>query len=225
MDFSEVARTTFSAREFVDEPLPDELLFRILDSARFAPSGGNRQGWRVIVVRDIETRRKLADICNPVVKEYVAQARVGESPFNTVSPTKVTAADVANAKPGYKLFDTMQDIHRVPVVLVVAVNLFDIASFDAELKRVGVVSGASIYPFVWSILLAARNEGYAGVMTTFISRQEQKAQDLLNLPLEYAVAALIALGKPVKQLTKLTRKPVSEFTTIDRFDGDMFDVS
>ena len=52
MDLIEVMRTTFAAREFTDDPVPDEVLSRILGAARFAPSGGNRQGWRVIVVRD-----------------------------------------------------------------------------------------------------------------------------------------------------------------------------
>ena len=57
MELYDVMRTTFSAREFTADPLPDEILFKILDRARFAPSGGNRQGWRVIVVRDPQDAR------------------------------------------------------------------------------------------------------------------------------------------------------------------------
>ncbi len=59
MELTEAMHTTFAARDFTDEPISDEMLYRILDHARFAPSGGNRQGWRVIVVRETETRRRL----------------------------------------------------------------------------------------------------------------------------------------------------------------------
>ena len=65
MDVYEAMRTTFAAREFTDEPLPDRTLFEILDRARFAPSGGNRQGWHVIVVRDRATREALAELTVP----------------------------------------------------------------------------------------------------------------------------------------------------------------
>ena len=59
MELYDAMRTAFAAREFTGEPVPDEVLHRILDNARFAPSGGNRQGWRVIVVRDPAKRAAL----------------------------------------------------------------------------------------------------------------------------------------------------------------------
>ena len=68
MDLTEVMRTTFAAREFTDDPVSDEQLYRILDSARFAPSGGNRQGWRVSVGRDQAKRRELVDQSMPIGK-------------------------------------------------------------------------------------------------------------------------------------------------------------
>ena len=61
MDFVDVARTTFAAREFTDDPVPDDVLYRIFDTARFAPNGGNRQGWKVIVIRDERQRSLLAN--------------------------------------------------------------------------------------------------------------------------------------------------------------------
>ncbi len=61
MDFVDVARTTFAAREFTDDPVPDDVLYRIFDTARFAPNGGNRQGWKVIVIRDEETKKSLGE--------------------------------------------------------------------------------------------------------------------------------------------------------------------
>ena len=76
MELYDVLRTTFAAREFTDDPLPDEVLFTILDRARFAPSGGNRQGWRVIVVRDSKTRQVLAELTAPAAKRYAAAFNV-----------------------------------------------------------------------------------------------------------------------------------------------------
>jgi nitroreductase len=65
MDLYDVMRTTHAAREFTDEPLPDDTLYRILDNARFAPSGGNRQGTHITVVRDAQTRQRLAELSVP----------------------------------------------------------------------------------------------------------------------------------------------------------------
>lgn len=219
MEFEEVARTCFAARDFRDEEIPNEVLYRILDHARFAPSGGNRQGWRVILVRDPSMRRRLADLSTPTFQRYLAQVAAGESPFNTIIPSEVSEEDVAKVEVRFPLLD---NIETVPALLVVAVDLRVVASFDNALSRVGVISGASIYPFVWNLLLAARNEGYGGVLTTFLAGAEAEAQRALGLPEHHAVAAMVPLGRPVKQLTKLTRKPVEEFATWDRLDGEPF---
>ena len=90
---------------------------------------------------------------------------------------------------------------------------------DQHLDRFGVVSGASVYPLVWNILLAARNEGYGGTLTTMAVPEEVQIRDLLGIPDTHAVAALVPLGKPTRQLSKLRRRPVEEFTTRDRFEG------
>jgi len=95
-----------------------------------------------------------------------------------------------------------------------------VAALDQDLERVGVIAGASVYPFVWNVLLAARNEGYGGVLTTMAVAEEPRVRDLLGIPDSYAVAALLPLGKPLRQVTRLTRKPVSEFVTRERFDGE-----
>ena len=92
MELYEVLRTTFAAREFTSDPLPDDALAKILDQARFAPSGGNRQGWRVIVVRDPGTKRALADFSAFAGRRYAAQAANGENPWNTIDPPRVDAA-------------------------------------------------------------------------------------------------------------------------------------
>ena len=217
MDLQEAMRTTFACREFTDDPVSDEVLHRILDVARFAPSGGNRQGGHVVVVRDKGVRQRLGELCGPTLRLYAAQVAAGESPFNTVVPSAVDVATALDTPTEpFALFEHLGD---VPVALVVSVDLAAVASMDKDLDRVGLATGASIYPLVWNILLAARAEGLGGVVTTAVVPAEAEVQHLLDLPETHAVAALIPLGVPVRQLTRLKRQPVEDFTTVDSFDG------
>lgn len=216
MDLYDVMRTTFAARQFTDDPVPDAALHRILENARFAPSGGNRQGWRVVVVRDQQTRDALPALIRPTMQRYVAQVQAGEAPWNTINPTALSSEQIAATEVPEGM---IQALTQAPVLLFVFLDLAVAASFDQDLPRVGVISGASVYPFVWNILLAARNEGYGGTPTTFAAAKEDGLRTLLNVPEQYAFAAMIPLGKPVKQLTKLRRHPVDTFATLERFDG------
>jgi len=216
MDLREVMRTTFAARQLTDDPVDEATLHRILDAARFAPSGGNRQGWKVIAVRERATREALAKLTEPAGKRYVAQQRNGESPWNTIEQPRVDAATIERTEPPTRL---IEPVLKAPVVLVICVDLKVVASTDQHLQRVGVISGASIYPFAWNILLAARARGFAGTITTLAVAQEPKIQELLGLPSHVAVAAVMPLGRPVHQLTKLKRKPVSEFAMRERWGG------
>lgn len=217
MELYDVMRTTFAARQFTDDPVPDDIIHRILENARFAPSGGNRQGWRVVVVRDPGTRDALPDIIRPTMQRYIAQVQAGEAPWNTIHPTSLTDEQIAATEVPAPM---IQALTQAPVLLFVFVDLSVVASFDRHLDRVGVISGGSVYPFVWNILLAARNEGYGGTLTTFAAGREGDLKALLAVPEQFAFAAMIPLGRPVKQLTKLSRKPVETFATIERFDGD-----
>jgi nitroreductase len=133
-----------------------------------------------------------------------------------------SSVDIETEKDTDKPFPGLAEMVGAPAVLVITVDLSVVASFDSGLDRVGVISGASIYPFAWNILLAARSFGVAGVLTTYLASSEKECQQLLGVPEHHAIAALIPLGYPVKQLTKLRRKAVEEFTTIDRADGPAF---
>ena len=215
MELYDVMRTTSAVREYTGDALPDETLERILDNARFAPSGGNRQGNHVIVVRDPKTREDLIDCAIPGAKRYIAQIRNGEAPWNPLHPCGVDAQTIDAVE-----VPRQSPLRNAEVVLVVCVDLGVVAAFDQELDRIGLISGASVYPFVWNILLAARNEGFGGVLTTAAVAQEPRVKQLLGIPNGYAVAALLPIGKPVKQVSKLTRKPVAEFVTNERFDGE-----
>ena len=216
MELYDAMRTTHAVRDFTDDPLPDEVLARILDNARFAPSGGNRQGAHVVVVRSQETRERLVELTATGARRYLAQQRAGEMPWNTVHPTAVTEEQIAGTRVPRGMSEPLR---TAAVVLVFLVDLGVVASIDSELDRVGVVSGASVYPLVWNTLLAARNEGFGGVMTTMAVAEEPALLELLGAPEGHAVAAVVPLGKPVKQLTRLRRQPVEEFVTLETYAG------
>ena len=219
MELYDVMRTTAAVRKFTDDPLPDDVLERILDNARFAPSGGNRQGAHVIVVRDQATREALAELTTTGARRYAAQQASGESPWNPLHPPGPTAAEIAATEVPSQF---TAPLHNAAAVLVICVNLEVVAAIDQDLDRIGVISGASIYPFVWNILLAARNEGYGGTITTMVVAEEPQVRDLLGVPESYAVAAVLPLGKPQRQVTKLKRESVSALATHERFDGEPF---
>ena len=216
MDLYDVMRTTASVRDFTDDPLPDAVLHKILDNARFAPSGGNRQGTQVVVVREPETRTRLAEITGPGAQRYHAQGAAGETPWSAFTPSRVTDAQVAETKvPSW----VTEPLHRAAVVLVVCVDLRAVAALDKELDRVGIVGGASVYPLVWNILLAARNEGFGGTITTMAIAEEPALKELLGIPEPFAVAAVMPLGKPVKQVKRLTRVAVGDMTHLETWSG------
>ncbi len=217
MELYEVMRTTFAAREFTDAPVSDETIARILEEARFAPSGGNRQGWKVLVVRDNRSRSVLRKLIEPQMQKYVAQVKAGEAPLNTINASQVSEEDIATTQVPEQMLDNLTG---APVLILVFVDLSVVASFDSHLDRVGVISGASIYPFVWNILLAARNEGLGGTLTTFAAGAEEDVKKHFGVPDEMALSAMIPMGQPVKQLTKLTRKPVTDFVRKEYWDGE-----
>lgn len=211
-------RSTGAVRRFTDRTVDDSVVHDILDDARFAPSGGNRQPWRVAVVRDRALRRQLGDLMQPVWDDYIAVRNSGRTPYNVVDGEPDPAAGPAAHAPN----ELLDDIESAPVVLAVAADMRLIAMMDSQLDRSALTGGGSIYPFCWNLLLAARRRGLGGVLTTFLSRAEPQAAPLLGLPEHHALAATIVLGYSEHQATKLTRQPVESFTTIDRFDGPTF---
>ena len=219
MDIYDVMRTTFAAREYTGDPLPDDVLERILDNARFSPSGGNRQGARVIVIRDRGTREALAELSRTGARRYAAQLASGESPWNPLHEPGPTAGEIAATEVPAQF---TAPIVNAAVLLAVCVNLEVVAAMDQNLDRIGVISGGSVYPLVWNILLAARNEGFGGTISTMAVAEEPRVRELLNIPQTHALAALLPLGKPPKQLTKLKRASVAELAVRERFDGQPF---
>jgi nitroreductase len=224
MELIDVLRSTGAVREFLPDPVDDDVVYRLLDTARFAPNGGNRQAWRAVIVRDPARRAALRDLYLPGWYEYLAQGAAGLVPWAAVTDREAEAraidnaaamAEAAAAGPG----GFAEHLAEVPVLILVLADLRQLATVDRDLDHYTLVGGASVYPFVWSLLLAARAEGLAGVMTTMVVRREAEVRALFDIPDHVVVAALVALGRPVHQPSRLARRPVEEFSTVDAFDG------
>jgi nitroreductase len=233
MDLLETLRSTGAVREFRPEPIEDDVLYRILDTARFAPSGGNRQGWRVIVVKDPEKRRAMRDLYLTGWYEYLSIMGAGLVPWAPITDREAEAkaimgaADLAarvadesdnGAAPGMA-----EALDAAPALLVLVADLSALAAVDRDLDRYTLAGGASIYPFAWNLLLAARAEGLGGVITTMVIRREDEMQQLFSIHETCAVAAVVVLGRPVTTARRLRRLPVEEFTWVDRYQGPAFD--
>jgi len=218
-------RTTASVRDFLPDPVGDDAVARILDTARFAPSGGNRQGWRVVVVKDACIRARLRDAYLAGWYEYLAQRAAGLTPWSPLADRDAETAAIAGAAEIAAAASPdgfAEQLDRVPVLLALLVDLDAMAAVDRDLDRYTFAGAASVYPFAWSVLLAAREEGLGGVLTTMAIRNESTALAALGAPDGWALAALLALGHPTRTISKLTRAAVSSFTTVDRADGEAF---
>lgn len=225
MDLIETLRSTGAVREFTSEQVDDEVVARILDNARFAPSGGNAQAWHVVMVKDHTLRTRLRELYLPGWRDYLTMRAAGLRPW---APTNDAAAEAAAmaavtdelaaaAAQGFA-----GELDRAPVLLVVLADLAALAAVDRDADRYSFAGGASVYPFVWNILLAARAENLGGVLTTMLIRQEDAVKELLGAPDTWALAAVVALGHPVRQPRRLRREPVASFATVDRVDGAPF---
>ena len=203
-----------STRRFTDQPVPRDALERVLENARFAPSGGNRQGWRMIVVTDPQLRRRMREHYEQPWNDYMAVTG-GRAALDAGEASGLPAGRLRMLR-GADEFAHRFD--EVPVHLVVCTQVESLAITDAELKRPGIVGGASIYPFVQNVLLGLRHEGLASAFTTLLVPTEAQLRELLDIPEEYAVAGHISVGyRDGDWPRKLTRNPVSEFAFGERF--------
>jgi nitroreductase len=212
MDLYDAMRCAPTSRRFTDEPVSTDVLQRVFDSARFAPSGGNRQGWRVIVVRDPDRRRAIRDLYLPPWRNYMeltggAKMLAEES---GADPTRVRMVRLAD--------EYAQHMHELPVHLVIGVRQGDVLATDEKLPRQSIVGGASIYPFVHNVLLGLRAEGLGAAMTTLLVPAEAQVKELLAIPDEIALAAHVGVGHRADPWPKrLARRPVEEFAFGERF--------
>lgn len=211
MELTDAMRTTGTCRYFRPDPVPDEVLRAAFDVARFGPQGGNRQPVRWIVVRDAATKQALADLYLPPWKAYLAGVGIGDVRVGALPQTVVDADHFA------------EHLAEVPAIVVACAEVEGLHPTDAELGRLSVVGGGSIYPTVQNLCLALRDQGVGTAVTTLLCLSEPAVRELLAIPDGYLTAAHIAVGYPGKPFpTKLTRSPVEEIVFDGAFGRPMF---
>ena len=218
MDLDQALRTTGAVRDFSERPVPDEVVHHILNTARLRPerrqpAGLARRSWS-------KTRRsgvRLRDLYLRGWYEYLAITAAGLVPWAPQTDREAERAALANStriaeEAGAGPGGFAEHLDRVPVMLVLLADLHGLAAVDRDLDRYTLVGGASIYPFVWSILLAAHEAGLGGVITTMMVRSEDEVRQPARRPTRlgggrHPGARLSVRRSPA---TRLRRRPVDQ---------------
>jgi nitroreductase len=200
MDFFEVANSTPTMRRFLDRPIPETELLKILETANMAPSGSNAQPWEFVVIRDLQTRREIQRLYREVWGPYKETAIIRGR--TTLSPRAVKALATGD--------EFAAQLSVVPVHVVVFLDRpkmrVERGSAD-DLFNFGATYG-SIFPAIEMMMLAARALGVGTAMTTMLTSREPETKAMLGVPAEYQLIALIPMGYPDAAFKRPYRKPV-----------------
>ena len=182
-------------RHFSDKPVPDEAIETMLNAAIHAPSAGNRQPWRFVVMRDADLKRQLAQWYLSAWQTVTAGMEVIPQPYRH-------GAELA------------QQMATVPVLILACIDHGRANTGPGPVTR-----GASIYPAVQNLLLAARALGLGTVLTTLHTRYESEIKALLHIPETVETAALIPVGYPAEgaRFGHARRRPFAEVVFYERW--------
>jgi len=217
IDLYEAMATTRAVRRLRSDPIPEAVLRRVLEAATWAPSGGNRQPWRMLVVRDAALKRGLRDLYQGPWGPYSSRQRA--------QLERLPADSRARGLRALAAADHLADhLHEAPAIVVLCFQPELLMITDSNQARPSVVGGASLYPAVQNLLLACRAEGLGAVLTTLLCAAEDKVRPLLGIPEPWATAAYVPIGYPSgRGHGPLSRKPVETMTFADRWGEPLFD--
>jgi nitroreductase len=212
----EAMASTRAVRRLRPDPIPDAVLRRVFEAATWAPSGGNRQPWRVIAVRGPAIKRTFGELYQGTWAPYSSRQR---AQIARLPPESRSRGERALAAGDY----LAAHLHEVPVIAVFCFQPELLMITDAALPRPSVVGGASIYPAVENLLLACRAEGLGCVLTTLLCIAEEQIRPLLRIPDPWATAAFVPIGYPIgRGHSTVARKAVAEMVFADRWDSPFF---
>jgi len=202
MDFFDVVTTQRAMRRLKPDAIPDDIMRRIMDAAICAPSGGNRQNWSFVVVRDPAKRARLGELYREAWGELMKV------------PYYASASKEPASSPAGKMLASArhlgEHLGEAPVIVLACVAL------DPGVKA-SLTTGASIYPAIQNIMLAARALGIGSCITTIHRFRDAQVKELLAIPAEVETAALIPLGYPLGKFGRPPRLPLSEVAFADRW--------
>ena len=209
----EAQSTTRAVRRLRSDPIPDAVLERVLRAATWAPSGGNAQPWRCVVVREKAAKARLGELYEGEWRRFSAGyaerlARLGAE-ARARQERAVRAGDYLAAH-----------LHEAPAILIFCFRPSLLAITDAKLDRPSIVGGASVYPAVQNALLACRAEGLGCTLTTLLCFREPEVKELLGIPADWATAAAVPVGYPLRKgHGPIDRRPVDAMSFADRWDN------
>lgn len=209
IDLYEAMRTLRAVRRLRPDPIPTEVLNRVLEAATWAPTGGNRQPWRIVAVKDAAAKRRLGELYAGQWTRFAARYRANLANLEPNLRERTERMLRAGDHLGLHFGDS-------PVIAIFCFNPNEMAITDSGLSRVSVVGGGSIYTAVENLLLACRAEGLGCVLTTLLCACEPDVLALLGIPQPWGTAAAIPIGYPVlRGHGPITRRPVKEMVFLD----------
>jgi nitroreductase len=201
LDVFEAIYSLRAMRRLKPDPVPDELIWKVLDAAIRAPSGGNRQPWRFLVVRDQEKKRKIAAWYLEAWNATYGQGR------------EAALADPAGARVFHSADHLANRLAEVPVFIIPVIRASGVAAVSG--------AGANIFPAVQNLMLAARALGLGTTLTTLHRMHEADVRELLGVPDGYETMCLIPLGWPEGKFGPGARRPVEEVTFWDSWGATL----
>jgi nitroreductase len=186
----EAMSTLRAVRRLKPDPIPTDVLNRVLQAAAWAPTGGNAQPWRIVLVTDPAPKKQLGELYAGSWKNFAKgyEARL------TGLPEADRAREARTLAAANHLGDHFGE---APAIAVFCFNPKFMAITDAKLDRVSVVGGGSVYTAVQNLMLACRAEGLGCVLTTLLCEHEEKVREILAIPQPWGTAAAIPMGYPI----------------------------
>lgn len=205
LDLYEAMSTQRAVRRLKPDPIPEEVLQRVLTAAMWAPTGGNVQPFRLLAVSDSTKLSTIQMLYQQEWSEYTKAMRAAGDQLPEARQRMMRAGDYLAAH-----------MSEVPVLMVVCFNPALMAITDAGLNRPSIVGGGSVYTAVQNLMLACRAEGLGCVLTTLLCFREQEMKSLLGIPEEWGTCAAVPIGYPVlKGYGPIARRPAGKMVFQD----------
>jgi len=210
MDFFDVATTAPTVRRFLDRPISDADIARVLETANMAPSGSNAQPWEFVVVRSIEKRREIQRLYKEVWEPYKETAIIrGRKELSARAKKALSIGDEFAASLAIVPVHIVTFLDR-PKMCVERGSPEDLTNFGATY--------GSIFPAIELLMLSKRALGIGTAMTTMLSSREAQTKALLGVPDQYQVITLIPMGYPADAFKRPYRKPVWPRIHVETWD-------
>lgn len=208
----EAMSTLRAVRRLRPDPIPHDVLERVLQAACWAPTGGNMQPWRVVVVRSAERKAKLQEIYEPEWRDYTAANRARLAQHSVGMDTDKLRRTLAAGD------HLAAHLSEAPAILMFCADPTSMYITDAKLDRISMVGGGSVFTAVQNAMLACREEGLGCTLTTLHCLREPEVQAALDIPAGWATLAMVPIGYPVGTgHGPISRQPPSALAFDDAF--------